>query len=697
MGRSQRAVELYSLAGGLLRSAEAGSAWQRCSGQVSTSCRASATITCQQTFSTLQPLTSRITFQPASTAGLSVGQLARLFQGTTHGSRSQLCQAGGTRWRPACTIAPSIRSWCSATSSTARTVAHQRPTGWQAWLPREWALRPAFSVRVAIINAVYTAGGHVHRMLPLLLAEALRRDSRWAGCFAGPAYEYVVAADDAEEQMRKRTGLRAVAWQVKEALSDLLRFIWLALLFGPVAITAPLAFKCGVAREAWMQGFRRTLETAGPAFIKWGQWAATRHDLFPPDMCSALEAMQTRAPAHSLDYTQKAIQRAFGVSVSQLFSKFEEQPTASGSIGQVYKAVLSSKGARNTGMEPGTVVAVKVRHPGVGKSIQRDFALMIRIAQVAGLVPAIRKLHLEDSLRQFAAPLREQVDLALEARHLWQFNYNFRHNKNVRFPFPIYPLVAPEVLVETFEEGESISRYVALGPTGSFNSRLAALGSKTMLQMMLVDNLIHSDLHPGNILVALDPPPGPLLSSLAHLLKGLAPYGVQVPKKWLQPRIVLLDVGMATHLSREDQTNMYNLFRAFAFMDGAAVARWTLAFAGQEQTCPDPPAFQAALAKYFEAFEEGCKIPSSEYSNGAEAMSAVLELVREHEVVLPGHICAVVVTTLVLEGWSSKLDPAHSILGQVETLVAADAASWGERIAAAVDEIMTGDQHIMPI
>lgn len=33
--------------------------------------------------------------------------------------------------------------------------------------------------------------------------------------------------------------------------------------------------------------------------------------------------------------------------------------------------------------------------------------------------------------------------------------------------------------------------------------RLAQLGSQTMLQMMLVDNLIHSDLHPGNILVAL--------------------------------------------------------------------------------------------------------------------------------------------------------------------------------------------------
>ncbi len=32
---------------------------------------------------------------------------------------------------------------------------------------------------------------------------------------------------------------------------------------------------------------------------------------------------------------------------------------------------------------------------------------------------------------------------------------------------------------------------------------------------------------------------------------------------------------------------------------------------------------------------------------------------------MPGHICAVVVTTLVLEGWSNKLDPSHSVLVQV--------------------------------
>lgn len=45
----------------------------------------------------------------------------------------------------------------------------------------------------------------------------------------------------------------------------------------------------GFCRDA-----RRALEAAGPALIKWGQWAATRHDMFPPDMCTELEHLHTQ-------------------------------------------------------------------------------------------------------------------------------------------------------------------------------------------------------------------------------------------------------------------------------------------------------------------------------------------------------------------------------------------------------------------
>ena len=65
------------------------------------------------------------------------------------------------------------------------------------------------------------------------------------------------------------------------------------------------------------------------------------------------------------------------------------------------------------GASAGTRVAVKVRHPGVGHAIARDFALMMFVARGVSWLPGMQRLRLEDSLKQFAAPLTEQVRPAL--------------------------------------------------------------------------------------------------------------------------------------------------------------------------------------------------------------------------------------------------------------------------------------------
>jgi aarF domain-containing kinase len=101
--------------------------------------------------------------------------------------------------------------------------------------------------------------------------------------------------------------------------------------------------------QDWMELLRHTLEAAGPAFIKWGQWAATRHDIFPPDFCRELERLHSQAPAHSFRYTKAAIEHAFGLPLADLFSHVDQQPVASGSIGQVHRATLSERGAAIAG------------------------------------------------------------------------------------------------------------------------------------------------------------------------------------------------------------------------------------------------------------------------------------------------------------------------------------------------------------
>lgn len=55
------------------------------------------------------------------------------------------------------------------------------------------------------------------------------------------------------------------------------------------------------------------------------------------------------------------------------------------------------------------MVAIKVRHPGVATTILRDFETMLWVASWTRGVKALESLRLEDTLKQFAAPLKEQV------------------------------------------------------------------------------------------------------------------------------------------------------------------------------------------------------------------------------------------------------------------------------------------------
>jgi predicted unusual protein kinase regulating ubiquinone biosynthesis (AarF/ABC1/UbiB family) len=71
-----------------------------------------------------------------------------------------------------------------------------------------------------------------------------------------------------------------------------------------------------------------------------------------------LSALQ--APAHAPLFTEVAVQESFGFDVDDLFSEFDAEPVASGSIGQIHRAVLSDTGARLTGMPAGEWFALTV-------------------------------------------------------------------------------------------------------------------------------------------------------------------------------------------------------------------------------------------------------------------------------------------------------------------------------------------------
>lgn len=427
----------------------------------------------------------------------------------------------------------------------------------------------------------------------------------------------------------------------------LLRAVYLALLFSPAIAMAPFADMLGDKyRKTWLRLVHRTLERAGPAFIKWGQWAATRPDLFPGDLCTELSKLHTKAPAHNFAFTKKTIEKAFGRKISDIFEDFEEEPVASGSVAQIHRASLRIRhpGQRTKQL----VVAVKVRHPGVSESIRRDFVIINTVAKISKFIPTLKWLRLDESVQQFAVFMMSQVDLAREAAHLSRFIYNFRSWKDVSFPKPLYPLVHPAVLVETYEDGESVSRYVdELGGNDRLKSALAHIGTHALLKMLLVDNFIHADMHPGNILVR--------VPESKRRKRGLSKS---------RPHVIFLDVGMTAELSSNDRVNLLEFFKAVALRDGRTAAECTLRLSRQ-QNCPNPKAFIEEVEKSFSFWGTS----EGDIVHPAECMHQLLEQVRRHKVNIDGNVCTVMVTTLVLEGWQRKLDPDYNVMQTLQTLL----------------------------
>lgn len=447
------------------------------------------------------------------------------------------------------------------------------------------------------------------------------------------------------------------------------RSLYLLILFMPAVITAPLAnLFDGRFRQTWLHLVHRTLEFAGAAFIKWGQWAATRPDLFPRDLCLELAKLHANAPAHKFSHTLQTIEQAFGKSLDEIFMDFEERPVASGSIAQVHRATLWNGGALGKQKGPMTV-AVKVRHPGVTDVIRRDFVIINWAANLSTLIPGLKWLRLDESVRQFAVFMLTQVDLAREAAHLSRFLYNFRSWKDVSFPRPIYPLVHPAVLVESYEQGESVSNFIELSEKSQVNRKLAHIGTHTFLKMLLVDNFIHADMHPGNILVRVR------RQSTRKEQKGKS------SRARSQPHLVFLDVGLTAELSQKDRANLLEFFKAVALRDGRTAAQCALEFSNS-QSCPNPAAFIKELETYFKFW--GSK--EADVIHPGECMQELLEQVRRHRVNVSGNVCTVMVTIMVLEGWQRKLDPEFSIMHTLQKLLFKQ--DWAESLAYTINGIM---------
>ena len=266
---------------------------------------------------------------------------------------------------------------------------------------------------------------------------------------------------------------------------------------------------------------RLALESLGPIFVKFGQVLSTRRDLLPTDIADELTRLQDRVPAFDSQLAIDTIEAAFGQSIDVLFQTFERTPVASASIAQVHFAVLPS----------GEQVAVKVLRPGMREVIGKDLSLLATIAVwVQRLSADGKRLKPKEVVAEFNKYLHDELDLVREAANAAQLRRNMQDVGLVQIPSMHWNLCHPNVMVMERMNGVPISQVDRLREAGVNLPKLAQDGVTIFFTQVFRDGFFHADMHPGNIMVSVEPA---TLGQYISLDFGIVGTLTQVDKNYL--------------------------------------------------------------------------------------------------------------------------------------------------------------------
>lgn len=169
-------------------------------------------------------------------------------------------------------------------------------------------------------------------------------------------------------------------------------------------------------------------------------------DLMPPEMAAILSRL--RSDGHFMPPAQlkKVLAAEWGKDFLRHFKRFDVQPIAAASIGQVHRA--QTKDGRD--------LAIKVQYPGVRDSIDSDMRNLGMVARASGMVP--KGFDMDRLLTEGAAQLHEETDYLREAEALRRFGTHMADDPRFVVPHVQPDLSTRNILAMEFVAGHPIER-----------------------------------------------------------------------------------------------------------------------------------------------------------------------------------------------------------------------------------------------
>ncbi|RMF17853.1 MAG: AarF/ABC1/UbiB kinase family protein [Gammaproteobacteria bacterium] len=239
--------------------------------------------------------------------------------------------------------------------------------------------------------------------------------------------------------------------------------------------------------EAMAETITETLGQLKGAVMKVGQIASQTQDFLPKEFAQALQRLQKEAPPMPWEVIAGQVTRELGAAPDDVFQRFDREPWAAASIGQVHRARTHD----------GREVIVKVQYPGVDDSVDADLRQLKLTFRLSGLVK-IPPESLDALFEEIRERLSEELDYENEARNLVRFRRFHEKDEGVIIPAVIRPLSSRRVLTLEYVEGDHIEHVKAPRYSQAVINVIGHRLFRTMADQLFRFQAIHGDPHAGN-------------------------------------------------------------------------------------------------------------------------------------------------------------------------------------------------------
>jgi predicted unusual protein kinase regulating ubiquinone biosynthesis (AarF/ABC1/UbiB family) len=320
-----------------------------------------------------------------------------------------------------------------------------------------------------------------------------------------------------------------------------------------------------------------TLGAMKGVLMKIGQMASYVDDGLSPAVRRTLSRLQDSVPPMSAELAAGVITEDFGRPPDELFARWDGEPIAAASIGQVHRAITRD----------GRAVAVKVQYPGIAETIAADLqnvALLRRMLKITAPSQDVDEL-----LAELRERVGEELDYRREARNQQQFADHYRGHPTVHIPDTVGELCTRRVVTTDLADG---ARFAELAGWSQHERDLAAETIYRFTFRSLYEaQAFNGDPHPGN-----------------YLFHGGG-------------RVTFLDFGLVKHFSPGELQPLMDMVRYLCVEDDPEAFRASMVRAGFLR--PDTPLSTDTVIEHMAVFYDTVRRPGPVTMTGDYASAVV--------------------------------------------------------------------------